>query len=123
MSDLNSNFLYTGLFFLFIFLSGFWLSRRGKPYSALRLTIHKLIGLGAGIFLVNLVYQNHQAAPLGQLEIIAAAAAVLLFLGLVITGGLVSAELTLPDFVKGIHKVLPYLTLLATASSIYLLFT
>jgi len=41
-----------GLFFLFIFLSGIWLSRSGKPLNGLILNIHKLISLAAGIFLI-----------------------------------------------------------------------
>ncbi len=36
-----------GLFFLFIFLSGIWLSRSGKPYSVVILSIHEFISLAA----------------------------------------------------------------------------
>jgi hypothetical protein len=47
MSTNQLRVVSAGLFFLFIFLSGFWLSRTGKPYSGIILTIHKLIGLAA----------------------------------------------------------------------------
>jgi len=35
-----------GAGFLIMFLSGFWLSRTGKPYGTFIFTIHKLIGNG-----------------------------------------------------------------------------
>jgi len=42
MSLIQSNLVSTGLFFLFIFLSGFWLGRTGRPYTMLLITLHKL---------------------------------------------------------------------------------
>lgn len=50
MGTTQSGVVGTGLLFLFIFLSGFWLSHSGKPYNTLIFTIHKLIGLAAGVF-------------------------------------------------------------------------
>ena len=34
-----------GFIFLATFISGYWLSRKGKPYSGIMLTIHKLVVL------------------------------------------------------------------------------
>jgi hypothetical protein len=110
-----------GLFFLFIFLSGFWLSRSGKPYSVIITTIHKLIGLAAGVFLVMTVYQIHQAAPIGPVEITAIVVTVLFFAGTVATGGLLSTDKPMPVAISMMHKLSPYLTVLSTAVTLYLL--
>ena len=110
-----------GLFFLFIFLSGFWLSRSGKPHSVIILTIHKLIGLAAGVFLVMTVYPIHQVAPLSPVEITAIVVTVLFFAGNVATGGLLSTDKTMPAVILGLHQITPYLTVLSTAVTLYLL--
>jgi hypothetical protein len=110
-----------GLFFLFIFLSGFRLSRTGKPYSRIILTIHKLIGLAAGVFLVMTVYRIHQVAPLSPVEITAIVVTVLFFAGNVATGGLLSTDKTMPAVILKLHQITPYLTVLSTAVTLYLL--
>jgi len=115
------NLLSAGLFILLIILSGFWLSRMGKPYNMLSITIHKLIGLAVGIYLVLTVYRIYQAAMLSPTEIIAIVIAVLFFIGLVATGGLLSAEKPVALSVSMIHKLFPYLTVLSTGFALYLL--
>lgn len=111
----------TGLFFLFIFLSGIWLSHSGKPLNATILTIHKLIGLAAGVFLVMTVYQIHQVAPLSPVEITAIVVTVLFFAGTVTAGGLLSIDKPMPAAISMMHKLFPYLTVLSTATTLYLL--
>ena len=111
----------SGLFFLFIFLSGFWLSRSGKPYSVIILTIHKLIGLAAGVFLALTVYRIHQVAPLGPVEITAIVVTVLFFAGTVTAGGLLSVDKPMPAAISMMHKLFPYPTVLSSAVTLYLL--
>jgi hypothetical protein len=118
---IHQELIYTGLFFLFILLSGFWLSRTGKPYSMFIQTVHKLIGVGAGVFLVMSVVQRHRATALGRNEIVSIVISVVLFAGLVATGGFLASEKPLPDFVNVIHKILPYLTVVSTGVTVYLL--
>lgn len=122
MNTLRTNLVSAGVFFLFIFLSGFWLSRTGRPYSMLIQTLHKLIGVAAGVYLVRTVYQIHEAAPLSSLGIVAVVVTVLFFAGLVATGGLLSASKTMPGIVSGVHKLFPYLAFISTGVMIYLLF-
>jgi hypothetical protein len=110
-----------GLFFLFIFLSGFWLSNSGKPLNVIILTIHKLIGLAAGVFLVMTVYRIHQVAPLSPVEITAIVVTVLFFAGNVATGGLLSTDKTVPAVILKLHQITPFLTVLSTAVTLYLL--
>lgn len=121
MSSTQIKFISAGMFFLFIFLSGFWLSRTGKPYSTLTFTIHKLIGLAMGIFLIISVHQIHQAASLSPVQIGAIVITVLLFVVTVAAGGLLSIEKPVPLAFSLLHKGLPHLAVLSTGGTLYLL--
>jgi hypothetical protein len=121
MDDMHWRAVGAGLFFLFIFLSGIWLSRSGKPLSGVILTIHKLISLGAGVFLIITLYQMNQAAALGALELAAAVVTGLFFVGTVVFGGLLSTGKPMPPAILRMHQVMPVLTVLATAVALYLL--
>ena len=107
--------------FLVLFLSGIWTSHAGKPYSTAPFTIHKLIGLAAGVFLAVIVYRTHKAAPLGLLDLVAISVTVLLFAGTVVAGALLSIDKPMPAVVLKAHQVVPVLTLLSTAGTLYLL--
>jgi hypothetical protein len=110
-----------GLFFLFIFLSGFWLSNSGKPYNAIILTIHKLISLAAVVFLVITIYQINQVAKLSAIELIAGVVTGLFFLSTIISGGLLSTGKPKPAAILTMHQITPFLTVLSTAVTLYLL--
>jgi hypothetical protein len=118
---MGARLLDTGLFFLFIFLTGTWLRRAGKPYSIPLVTLHKLIGLAAGIYLGLTVYRVHQATPLGLAQIAAIVVTVLLFAINVATGSLLSTNKAMPEVVATMNKVLPYLTVISTGVMVYLL--
>ena len=132
MDTTQSKMIYTGAFFLFIFLSGFWLSRSGKPYNGLIFNIHKLIGLAAGIYLVRAVYMTHKDAPLSGVQWTAIVITILLFILTVAAGGLLSAiaEGSLKNVgeamlgaIELVHKVSPYVIVVATGVTLYLLFS
>ena len=112
-----------GAGFLIMILSGFWLSRTGKPYGTLIFTIHKLIGVGIGILLFMTVRQMHQTAPLSPVEIAAVAVTGLFFAAIVTTGSLLSIPVSkpMPDSVSMLNKILPYFTVLSAAVTLYLL--
>ena len=113
--------LTVGALFIIIFGAGFWLSRSGKPYNGLLFTIHKLVGLGALVFLGITVSRIGRTQGLQPGQIAAISVAGLSFLVTIVTGGLVSASTTLPAFVTVIHRLFPYLTVLSTAGTLYLL--
>jgi heme A synthase len=117
----QSRLVGAGLFFLLIFLSGFWLNRLGKPYPSIVLTIHKLIALAAVVFLVMTVYRMHKDAPLSPVEITAFVVTLLFFVSNIATGGLLSIAKPIPAAVSTMHKLFPYLTVLSTAVTLYLL--
>lgn len=121
MNTLQLRAAGAGLFFLFIFLSGLWLSRLGKPYPGIPFNIHKFIALGAVVFLGLTVRQLSQGAPLSPLQIAAVVLTGLCFLATIITGGLTSIETPMPVIVPKLHLVLPFVTSLSSAAALYLI--
>jgi hypothetical protein len=117
---MNQKYIFAGLFLLFIILSGIWLSRTGRPLSVLILTLHKLISLGAVVFLVITVYRIHQAAPLNPLQLGISMLTLLFFIILFATGGLLSTTKTMPAIVLKIHQIMPILVVLSTSAALYL---
>ena len=131
MNITQTRLLGTGLFFLLIFISGYWLSHIGKPYHGGIFNVHKLIGLALGIFLILTVRRIQQSTPLNSVEITVIAVTVLIFTALVAAGGLLSAvaegslsnaSQTLLRAIGIIHKVFPYLAVISTGMTLYLLF-
>ena len=112
-----------GLFFLVVFLSGIWLSRTGRPLNVAISTVHKLISLAAGVFLLVTIYQQSRVIPLGAIEWIAIVVTGLCFLGTVASGGFLSSEKPMPAAVLRVHQILPVLATLSTAATLYLLFS
>ena len=108
--------ILAGVFILTIFIFGFWLSSRGKPYSTLLLTIHKLAGVALGVYLVTRVVQKHQSIGLNSIELAALCLSILFFAGLVASGGLLSTERPMPVVVQFIHKISPYLAVVSSAT-------
>lgn len=116
-----SKFASAGVFFVLIFLSGYWLNRAKKPYSMLMVTIHKLIGLAAGVFLGLAVYRIHQGTALSTVQLLSVIVTVLFFAINVGTGSLLSTNKPMPRTVLLINKWFPYVTVIATGVMIYLL--
>jgi hypothetical protein len=121
MSTTLSRFVIAGLLFVLIFITGYWLSRAGKPYSVLRFNLHKFIGLGTAIFTGWTVFQNPQVVSLDSLRMLSIVITVLIAVVTVITGGLLSTAKVMPPLIAKIHKVFPFLTIFATAGTLYLL--
>ena len=113
--------IYLVVFFLIIFIFGFLVTHNGKPYSVLLLTIHKLTGVAAGVYLVVNAVQMHKEQVLSTGQIASLVATVVCFLGLIVTGGMLSTEKEMPSVVTMVHRYFPYLTVISTAVSVYLL--
>lgn len=127
---MNTKTIYTSLFFLLIFISGFWMSSLGKPYNTLLFTIHKLVGVGLGFFLIINVRGIGKAMPLTPLETSVLVIAILIFVVLVVAGGLLSIHAAgglsnvgpaVWNAITVVHKVFPYLAVLSTAAILYFL--
>ncbi len=120
MNATTLKFIYTGTFFVFIFLLGYWLNRSGKPYEALLFNIHKLVALGAVVYLGVTFYKAQHATPLSPLQLAVVALTFLCFVVTIVTGGLVSIEKAMPAAVQLLHKIMPYLTVLSAAASLFI---
>lgn len=109
----------TSLFFLVILVSGFRLHRAGKPYGTLLLTLHKLVALGALVYLIlNILH----VTPISMPAMVVGLLAGFFFVLLIASGGWISAAKQAPEAVLVVHKVLPYLAILATAAVLYMFF-
>ena len=94
--------------------TGFILKNRKKPYPVFLLTLHKLILLGGGIGLGVFIFSKNHSIPMDSRAWILFGAAAASFLIMVISGGLVSIEKEMPDFINITHKVFPYITIILT---------
>ena len=112
-----------GIAFLFVlvFLFGFWLTRTGKPYNGIVLTIHKLIALAALAILAITIYRTAKQTELSAAIWIAGVASGLFFVVAIVSGGLLSTDKTLPPAIKLLHRVSPFLIVLSTAATPYAL--
>ena len=111
----------TVLFYLLIFVSGFWLTFAGRPYNVIVTTIHKLISVVAFVFLVGVMVRANKAAALSAIELVAGVVTGLFFVGTIATGALLTAEKPMPAIVLWLHRITPFLTVLSTAAALYLL--
>jgi hypothetical protein len=121
MNNIHLQIIRVVLFFLFIFLSGSWLKKSGKPYNGIFLTIHKLISLAAVVFFVITIQRRSQASALSAVELTALVVAGLLFLGTMITGAMLSVRKPMPAAIFKLHRITPYLTVFSAAVAMYLL--
>jgi hypothetical protein len=112
-----------GLFYLFIFVSGFWLGRSGKPYNGIVFNIHKLIAVLAVVFLVITMCQISQVARLSAMELTTGVVTGVFFLGAIISGGVLSISKSIPAAILTMHQITVFLTALSTAATFYLLLT
>lgn len=115
---LTSTIIGLGGLFIFVFLSGFWLYRSGRPISTFVLTIHKLIALGTLILIGVTVYQVNQVAALNTTAWIAVATTGILFVVTIITGGLLSLDQPVTA-VSIVHKISPFLTVAGVIVTMY----
>lgn len=120
MNALTSKIIGTGVLFLFVFLSGVWLSNSGRPINTIILTIHKLIALGTLIFIGVTIYQVNQAAQLSTAAIAVTVITGIFFVATIIAGGLLSLDEPV-SAMSIVHKVGPFLTVASTIVTVYLL--
>ncbi len=117
------NLTYTKLIilsltFLLIFLFGFWLSSMGIPYGSLILTAHKLLAVGAFIYLALQAYNLARVTPLNPMEWAILMITGLLFIATIASGSALATGKAMPAFVSQLHLLLPFLVLASTAVSL-----
>jgi hypothetical protein len=112
--------IVTAVFFAFVFLTGIWLTRSGRPLHAGLSAAHKLISLVAGVLLLVTLFQRHQLVPLSGIEWSAIVVTGLCFVGTVASGGILSSDEPRPTFVLRLHQAFPVLTLLSSVGMLHL---
>lgn len=117
----KSRIVTIGILFILKFLFGFWLNRTGKPYNAIVLAIHKLISLSMLVLIILTANNPRGGGGLNTAQIVALVATIVLFVLAIATGGLLSTDKSMPVIVSVIHKVTPLLSILSTATTLYLL--
>ncbi len=120
MRTLDLRFVTAGTLVLLTIVSGYWLSRSGRPLNDVIFAIHKLIALGAVIALAVAVNHFRAAINFGALEWSVIAATGAFFLALFVTGALLSIFKTPAGAVLAIHRVVPYLAACSAAATAYL---
>jgi hypothetical protein len=118
--NITARAIVAGLFFVFVFLSGIWLSRTGRPLNVGISTVHKLVGLAAGILLLVTIHQRNRVVSLNAAQWIAIVATGLCFLGTVASGGFLSSDKPVPVAVLRVHQIVPVLTALSSGVTLYL---
>jgi hypothetical protein len=113
--------LIVGAGFVAVFATGYWLKKLGRPYKALPLTLHKLLGVGVLIYLIVTVTRANRAAALGGQEWGLCLAAGALFLATLASGGWLSSVKDEPKLGLTLHRLLPRLVVVATLAFLYLL--
>ena len=119
--NVRSRIITIGVLFLLKFLFGFWLYRTGKPYNVAILTIHKLISLATLVSIVLTANNLRGETGMGAAQLGALITTIILFVLAIATGGLLSTDKTMPAIVAIIHKVAPFLSIVSTAATLYLL--
>lgn len=113
--------LIVGAGFVTVFATGYWLKKLGRPYKALPLTLHKLLGVGVLIYLIVSVTRVNRAAALGGFEWGLCLASGVLFLVALASGGWLSSVKEEPKLGLTLHRLLPRLVVIATLACLYLL--
>lgn len=114
-------FASAALFYLVVLLSGLWLSRSGKPFGGLIFNVHKLISLAGVVLFVFTMYRTDGVAELSAVGLVAGLVTSVSLLALIATGGLLSTGKRMPALIQKLHHTMPYLALVSTAVTLYLL--
>ena len=85
------------------------------------LTIHKLVSLATLVYIVVIANRIRLDIGLTMLDTIVISITVLFFLISIATGGYLSTDAPANIFIAGLHKVIPFLSILSTAAAVYFL--
>lgn len=111
-----------GILFLAMIITGLLLSKGGRPLNTILFTIHKLTAVVAIILIVILVYKLNKSSSIGTGKSTAFVLTGILLAMTFISGALLSFDKLVHPVILAIHKIFPYLAILSTAITIYLLY-
>ena len=67
---MNSKFIIVGVLFILILISGFLVSKAGRPINSALVTLRKLISIATAVYLIVNIIRIHRETPLSSLEIV-----------------------------------------------------
>ncbi len=111
----------TGLLWLLTLISGVWLTNSGRPLNASIFAAHKIIVLLTIIATVWTIYQLTKGVEMRTIESSTIVITGILLLVAFISGALLSFDKLVNDALLNTHRVTPFLTLVSTAVTLYLL--
>lgn len=119
MSGVDNKILFIGLLFLLTIVTGFWLYGKGNPPPSSILTIHKVAVIGNMYFLNKMFFDLRKAGAVDPSVFVLMIAMNVLFIGTIATGGLLSIETKMPNWIKTAHLVTPWLTIIASVAMLF----
>lgn len=105
--------IISGIIFIFILISGIWLSNLGKPYGTILFTIHKLIALAFIVYVFIISKKLFKTLELNLalwIFIVGAAISVIL---IIVTGGILSNNEDVKNSLVIVHKISSVVLLLS----------
>ena len=108
------------LAFLATFFTGYLLHGKKHAYSTLVLTVHKLLGVGALVYIGVNLFVIQRFIPPSQVGWFLVVLAGFMFFLTILTGALQSSQGEQSPIVLWAHRVLPYLTVLFALIGMYI---
>ena len=119
MNTIELRFIFVELLFIIVMIAGYRLSRKGKPYNEIIFNLHKLGALGAAVIIGLTVNKSHQSMPADSFQLNLLVMTALCFSIMIISGGFLSIDRTIPTAIKRLHQIVPYLTILSATLTLY----
>lgn len=117
----SSKIMYAGLGFVLALISGFVMSKLGRPLNSALFTIHKLIAVGTVILVGVGIRDLYKAVDVQALHPVIIVITGLFFLALVVSGALLSFDkLAVPPVLR-VHQIAPLLSLVLATITVYML--
>lgn len=110
-----------GLLFLLIIISGIWLTKTGRPYQNIVFNVHKLISLLTVVLGAIMVYNLQKGLEISGLATSLMILAGIMFIILIITGGLLNLDKPFYDTLRIVHRILSPLSIILTIIVFYIL--
>lgn len=110
-----------GTLFILVIITGIWLTREGKPYNPTLFNTHKLIALAGTLLTGILAYKLQQGIELSQFLGTLLIAAGIMFILLIVSGGLLNLEISFSKILKWIHRIVTGMAIIITTLLFYLL--
>ena len=107
--------------FVLMIVSGIWLAKAGKPYDATQFNIHKILSLVAVVLTGVIAYSLYKAAGNPQLVLVLMIITALLFLILLVSGGLMNTDTTAHQLLQLVHRISSGLAVILSVLVFYLL--